>query len=199
MMLLNESLLAPCFYVPLLTPAAPPVPGGQWAVQGPYKRCEPKGKYYICRMPTISRTTATDAAFRNLVKLLDAHLAITDEDEHDFYHQYNGLEDIKHVVLLREGDQAVACGAIKQFDAATMEVKRMFTRPEARGKGLAGQVLHELEQWARELGYTRCVLETGIRQPYAIRLYEKSGYVRMPENYGQYKNVANSVCMEKVL
>ena len=147
----------------------------------------------------LRRTDATNADFRNLVVLLDAHLAVTDEDEHDFYHQYNGLEAIKHVVMLYDGERAVACGAIKQFDERTMEVKRMFTRPEERGKGLAVKVLDELENWAKELGFDRCVLETGVRQPYAIRLYEKQGYARMEENYGQYKGVENSVCMEKVV
>lgn len=75
----------------------------------------------------------------------------------------------------------------------------MFTRPEVRGRSLGVAVLNELENWARELGYERCVLETGVRQPYAIRLYEKQGYLRMVENYGQYAGVENSVCMEKIL
>lgn len=44
----------------------------------------------------------------------------------------------------------------------------------------------------------KCVLETGIRQPEAIALYKRSGYVQIP-NYGQYLNVENSVCFEKVL
>lgn len=150
-------------------------------------------------MNVIERTDATHPGFRRLVRQLDAHLAVTDGDEHDFYHQYNGLDDIKYVVLLHENRRTVACGAIKAFDPVTMEVKRMFTLPGARGRGLAGQVLAELETWARELGYRRCVLETGVRQPYAIRLYEKCGYQRMAENYGQYRGVENSVCMEKEL
>ncbi|MEM6771934.1 MAG: GNAT family N-acetyltransferase, partial [Bacteroidota bacterium] len=149
-------------------------------------------------MPTItlSRTDASHPEFRELVRQLDAHLAITDEDEHDFYHQYNGLEAIKYVVMAHAGEIPVACGAIKQFSDDAMEVKRMFTAPDQRGRGIAVEVLNELEQWAEELGYGRCVLETGIRQPYAIRLYEKQGYERMAENYGQYLGVENSVCME---
>jgi putative acetyltransferase len=59
-------------------------------------------------------------------------------------------------------------------------------------------VLSELESWAAELGYPKCVLETGKRQPEAIALYEKQGYQRIP-NYGQYIGVENSVCFEKVL
>lgn len=152
-------------------------------------------------MPAISlsRTDASNAEFRDLVVLLDAHLSVTDEDEHDFYHQFNGLDSIKYVVMAHDGGRAVSCGAIKQFDDGTVEIKRMFTRQEDRGRGIAVKVLDELEAWARELGFFRAVLETGVRQPYAIRLYEKQGYRRMAENYGQYAAVENSVCMEKEL
>jgi GNAT superfamily N-acetyltransferase len=79
-----------------------------------------------------------------------------------------------------------------------MEVKRMFTVPESRGKGLAGFVLTELEIWATELGYSKCILETGRRQPEALALYKKAGYAIIP-NYGQYAGVDNSVCFEKKL
>lgn len=144
------------------------------------------------------RTDNTSQDFRDLVVLLDAHLAVTDEDEHDFYHQYNGLDAIKYVVMAYADDQPVGCGAIKHYADGTMEVKRMFTAPAQRGKGIAVEVLNELEAWAKELGYTRCLLETGVRQPYAVRLYEKQGYTRIP-NYGQYVGVENSVCMEKVI
>ena len=75
----------------------------------------------------------------------------------------------------------------------------MFTREQSRGRGIAVQVLNELETWAGEMGYQRLILETGVRQPYAIRLYEKSGYQRMAENYPPYQDVENSVCLEKPL
>ena len=146
---------------------------------------------------TLSRTDSANLAFRELVDLLDAHLTITDEDEHDFYHQFNGLDQIKYVVLAHDDDRAVACGAIKRFDSETAEVKRMFTREESRGRGIAVQVLNELEIWASELGFQRLVLETGVRQPYAIRLYEKTGYQRMVDNYPPYEGIENSVCLEK--
>lgn len=72
----------------------------------------------------------------------------------------------------------------------------MFTHPSSRGKGVAGKVLSELEKWGKELRARRFVLETGKKQVEAIRLYEKSGFVRIP-NYGQYKGIVNSVCFEK--
>ena len=147
---------------------------------------------------TFTRTDSTNVDFQQLIKLLDAHLAVTDEDEHDFYNQYNGLDEIKHVVVAYAGDTAVACGAVKHYDEQRVEIKRMFTSKDYRGQGIAVQVLDELEAWAVELGYSHCLLETGRRQPYAIRLYEKQGY-RIVPNYGQYTGMVNSVCMEKEL
>jgi len=79
-----------------------------------------------------------------------------------------------------------------------MEVKRMFVTPTSRGKGVASIILKELEAWAVELNVSKCVLETGKRQPEAIRLYTKNAYCIIP-NYGQYENVENSVCFEKIL
>jgi GNAT superfamily N-acetyltransferase len=74
----------------------------------------------------------------------------------------------------------------------------MYTLPAYRGKGIATTVLTELEQWAAELSFSKCILETGKRQPEAIRLYQKNRYIQIP-NYGQYKDDDNSVCFEKIL
>jgi GNAT superfamily N-acetyltransferase len=92
----------------------------------------------------------------------------------------------------------VACGAFKTFDADSVEVKRMYTREEFRGKGIASMLLENLEIWAKEMGYSKAVLETGKRQPDAIRLYQNRGYQVIP-NYGQYVGIENSVCFEKKL
>ena len=149
-------------------------------------------------MLTTVRTNSDNPHFIKLVAALDAYLAITDGDEHAFYSQYNKIDKIKHVVVAYENEIPVGCGAIKELAADSMEVKRMFTSPEGRKKGTATTVLSALEQWAGELGYKKCVLETGIRQADAISLYQKCGYQSIP-NYGQYIGVDNSVCFEKEL
>ena len=146
----------------------------------------------------IIRTNSQDEQFVALVRLLDADLRIRDGAEHDFYAAYNKIDSIAHVVVAYVEDVAVGCGAIKKFDDGTIEIKRMYVRTEQRGKGIAGEVLRELELWAVELGFNEAVLETGKKQPEAIRLYEKSGYKHIP-NYGQYQGVENSVCMKKSL
>jgi len=144
------------------------------------------------------RTDANHPDFRHLVKELDAELAITDGDEHEFYHQFNGVENIHHVILAYIDDAAIACGAIKHYDDQRIEVKRMFVLPSFRGNGYAFQILGALESWSKTLGYTHCILETGVKQPEAIRLYTKSQYQQI-DNYGQYAAVENSLCYQKAL
>lgn len=119
------------------------------------------------------RTTSENLDFRNLVKQLDAYLAIIDGEEHGFYDQYNEIDSLKNCIVIYDNNEAVACGAIKAFDEKSMEVKRMFTLPEKRGKGLASTILKELETWTKELGYEKTILETGKRQTEAVALYQK--------------------------
>jgi putative acetyltransferase len=149
-------------------------------------------------MIKIKRTNSDDTDFQDLVRELDKDLAIRDGDEHDYYAQFNKIDAIKHVVVAYENNLPVGCGAIKAFDENSMEVKRMFVPENQRSKGIASIVLKELELWASELGFEKCVLETGLKQPEAIRLYEKNGYKLIP-NYGQYIGMGNSVCFEKII
>ena len=144
------------------------------------------------------RTNSTNREFRELVSRLDADLAVRDGEEHAFYHQFNGLEGLDRAVVCFQEGQALGCGALKVFDPDTVEIKRMFTDPQARGKGIAATVLKELERWAADDGFTRMVLETGLRNPEAIGLYEKHGYRRIA-NFEPYVGVANSVCFEKLI
>ena len=149
-------------------------------------------------MIKLIRTTSENKDFINLVRDLDADLKITDEDEHDFYNQFNNIDVIKHVVIGYHENILVGCGAIKHFDEDSVEVKRMFVSPIARGKGFAQQILLDLEQWAKELGFKSCILETGKRQVEAVKFYHKCNYSILP-NYGQYEGMKNSICFKKVV
>lgn len=142
------------------------------------------------------RTNSDNQDFIQLVRRLDADLAERDGKDHSFYAQFNKIDKIKYVVVAFENDKPVGCGAIKEYAPDTMEIKRMYTSPESRGKGIASSVLRELEGWAFELSYEKCILETGKKQPEAIGLYEKNGYKTIP-NYGQYAGIENSLCFEK--
>jgi GNAT superfamily N-acetyltransferase len=149
-------------------------------------------------MLELIRTNSDNADFIALVKRLDADLALRDGSEHSFYAQFNKIDKIKHVIVAYETDKAIGCGTIKEFSSGTMEVKRMYTLPERRGEGVASKILIELEKWAAELSFSKCILETGKKQPEAIILYERNGYSRIP-NYGQYTGIENSICFEKVI
>jgi putative acetyltransferase len=144
------------------------------------------------------RTDSDNPDFRQLVALLDKELAIVDGKDHTFYSQFNKIDKIRHVVVAYENEIAAGCGAIKEYEPETMEIKRMYVVPGSRKRGIASKVLSELESWTKELTYTKCILETGKRQPEAIGLYLKCGYNRIP-NYGQYTGVENSVCFLKEL
>ncbi|MBL7911908.1 MAG: GNAT family N-acetyltransferase [Bacteroidia bacterium] len=149
-------------------------------------------------MYTLKRTTSDDLDYQKLVVELDKDLAIRDGDEHAFFAQYNKSDSIKHVVVAYENKVAVGCGAIKEYEKDIVEIKRMFVPVEKRGKGIASVILTELEKWATELKYKKCILETGKKMPEAIQLYKKSNY-DLIKNYGQYAEVESSVCFEKQL
>ena len=82
----------------------------------------------------IERTAESDEDFLDLVRLLDAELAERDGEEHGFYAQFNKPVGLGGVVVAYLGGEAVGCGAFKRYEGGVAEIKRMFTRPKARGK-----------------------------------------------------------------
>lgn len=149
-------------------------------------------------MFTIARETSDSAPLRELVRLLDADLNDRYGNIQAQYDQYNSLAKLDGVVIAYAAGRAVGCGCFRRFDDRTAEIKRMFVRPENRGSGAAQLILAELERWAIESGFGRAILETGVLQREAIRLYAKSGYSPI-DNYGQYVGMEHSVCMAKLL
>lgn len=146
----------------------------------------------------LSRTNPDHLDFRKLIALLDENLSENNGEAQSFFNQFNKTDQIKHVVIAYMEGVAIGCGSIKEFDAGTMEVKRMFVHPEFRNTGIASQILVHLESWAKEIGYEKCILETSYKQKEAVILYQKRGYQQIP-NYAQYKDVPDSICMEKNL
>jgi GNAT superfamily N-acetyltransferase len=144
------------------------------------------------------KTDSQNSDFIRLVEVLDQYLKTVDGDDHAFYNSYNGLESIKNVVVAYVDNEAVGCGAFKEYDEFSVEIKRMFVNPNQRGTGLGSAILVELENWAKDFQYKKIILETGQKQTEAISLYKKQHYKIIP-NYGQYKNVENSICFEKVI
>jgi GNAT superfamily N-acetyltransferase len=79
-----------------------------------------------------------------------------------------------------EGEQAVAGGGVRRLAEGVAEIKRMYVRPSARSRGVAAALLAALEDAARALGYTCARLDTGPKQPHALRLYRSAGYSEVP-------------------
>lgn len=149
-------------------------------------------------MFTVIRTTSENRDFSTLVQLLDKELNARYGLLQKQYDQYNRIDLLETVVIGYEDHTPIGCGCFKEFDRNSVEIKRMMVKPEKRGSGIARLLLVELERWAAEKGFTRSVLETGVKQPEAIRFYNKLGYSRI-DNYGQYIGNENSICLSKTL
>ena len=87
-------------------------------------------------------------------------------------------------VVVYEDGVPVAGGGVKRLGEDVGEVKRMYVRPEARSRGHARRLLGELEAAARDLGYTRVRLDTGVHQVHARALYESAGYEAVEDYNG---------------
>jgi len=136
-----------------------------------------------------------------LVEALDAELAALYPPENRFGSRFtagHAVEGRGTFLVARLDGAAVGCGAFTLIGDGTAEVKRMYVAPRARGQGVARAVLDLLESEAHALGAVRLVLETGIHQHDAIRLYERAGFTRIG-CWGEYTEVPTSVCYERLI
>ena len=102
------------------------------------------------------------------------------------------------MVVLYLENKAVGCGAIARYDLSASEIKRMYVTPAHRGQQLGEKILTELENWAKELGHSKCILFMGVNQPEAMKLYLRNNF-SIIENYGKLKDIPDSVCLAKTL
>jgi GNAT superfamily N-acetyltransferase len=146
------------------------------------------------------RTDGTNPDFVDLCRLLDKSLdeLVGAKFQRSQYAQYNTLEHIHNVIMYYDGGTAIAAGSFKKYDDTTAELKRVFVRKEYRGQGIARKLVSSLERWASSYGYEAMILETGAPLVAAMSLYRGLGYVIIP-NYGQYRDMENSICMRKRL
>ena len=148
-------------------------------------------------MIRLVRTDSSNPDFQHLIVELDAFLKNHDGAEHVFYARLNTTDKIKHVVVAYDDKTPIGCGSIKPYSRDTTEIKRMFVDPNFRNRGIAQMILRELESWTLELGFKNCILETGKNMG-ADAFYKKSNY-ELIDNYGEYQNAKNSICMFKRL
>jgi GNAT superfamily N-acetyltransferase len=149
-------------------------------------------------MITFIRTNFSNPDLHRLIVELDKEFVVRYPFIENIRIPFNLLNESARVVVAYDHTTPVACGAFRPVDESTIEIKRMYTMPSYRNKGIGKKLLHELEHWAHREGYTASILETGINQPEAIAAYEKSGYTRIP-NFPPYVDVKESICMRKYL
>ena len=120
------------------------------------------------------------------------------EENRAEYIPYNQLDDIHDVIIAYDDDIPVGSASFKKYDDGCAEVKRVFIKQEYRGKGISNTLMELLENAARKQGYHYLILESGEPLVAAMALYRKIGYKVIP-NYGQYKDMPDSICMRKEL
>lgn len=148
---------------------------------------------------TIAAEPFDSADARRLIDALDAHLSSRYSPDQRFGPNLKPAQmapGLGTFVIARVEGRAIGCGAVRLLDPTTVEVKRMYVEPEQRGRGVAKEILHHLEDAGRRLGAERAVLETGIHQDEAIGLYRRAGYAQV-DCWGEYAASPTSVCYEK--
>ena len=151
-------------------------------------------------MMHIKITNGQDKDFIQLCHALDKFLneLVGGEENRAQYIPYNTLDDIHDVLVAYENNTPIGCASFKRYDDKSAEVKRVFMKEEYRGNQIGRQLMEALEQLARDKGYSYLILESGEPLVAAMQLYRSLGYAVIP-NYGQYVNMADSVCMKKKL
>jgi GNAT superfamily N-acetyltransferase len=145
----------------------------------------------------IERRPADDVEIADLLAAQQAELRRLEADSGAIDGSFPLHDDTRYLVLLVDG-HVVGCGALQTIDHTTAEIKRMYVRPEARGKGYARVVLAALEEWAVAGGHRAARVETGSYLPVALTLYRTAGYRPIP-TYGEYVTNPFSRCFEKRL
>ena len=146
----------------------------------------------------LRKTNSDNPDFQILAGELEMDLSIRDGDNQIQLAELNKIDFIQHVLIAYLQNEPIGCGAFRNYNEDTVEIKRMFVRPEFRVRGVASAILSELEKWCTEIGHRICVLETGKNQPEAIAFYKKHGFEIIP-NFGRYIGSENSVCFKKEL
>ena len=150
-------------------------------------------------MITIARESPRQADVAALIRQSDVLMAALYPAESHHLVDLDALaQPHVHVLVAREEGQALGCGAFVLGAGGQAEMKRVFVDPTARGQGVARAIMAALEHEAASLGVTLMQLETGIRQPEAIALYRKFGYVERGP-FGAYQPDPLSLFMEKRL
>ena len=151
----------------------------------------------------IQAVETSDPAFLTLCAALDGYLneLAGGEERRMQYIPHNQAGDLSIAFLARENGTAIGCAGLKELDAITGEIKRVYVVPLARRKGVGNMLMNELEKEAVRRGYQKLLLESGAPLKEAMRMYRRYGYMEIPpyEPYAKMESSSDSICMEKNL
>ncbi len=150
----------------------------------------------MAEVATVAECPADDGFLLALLTAMTAELVVAYNLPTDA--RPRPLDPASRYLLARDGSRAIGCCAVEPVEPGVYELKRMFVAPDARGTGVSTALVAESERLARSGGGVRLRLETGVRQPAAMRLYERAGYRRVP-NFPPHEADPESVCYEKEL
>jgi len=136
--------------------------------------------------------------FVRLTEDLDQELFVKLGEAQKAYHGFNRLAGINDVVLAYQGTEAVGCASFKDHDGTAAEVKRVFVRPEYRGRGISKELMARIEQRVLARGFQTILVETSRSFAAAVGLYRALGY-QVIDNYPPYDAMAESICFWKAL
>lgn len=144
----------------------------------------------------LKNVTSDNIDFTTLCYELDSFLniAIGGECKREKYIKYNNADTMDHVVLAYDGDTPVGCATLRKYNSASVELKRVFVRPDYRKQNIGGKLLEHLISYAKNAGYQSMILETGEFLDDSVKLYKRYGFWKT-ENYGSYADMPESLCM----
>lgn len=146
------------------------------------------------------RTDGKNKDFIENCKLLDMDLdrRVGKAIKREKYNKYNQLDEIQSAIVVYEGNKPIGGGALRKYNEEDVELKRIFVCPEYQRRGIGTKLVSLLIEMAKELNYSRVILETGELLAESCAVYRKIGFKIIP-NYGPYVNMPESLCMAKSL
>lgn len=149
---------------------------------------------------TLQQVPYSHPDFLTLCGELDQFLnqAIGGEDKREKYKKYNHPDTLDYVIVAYDRAHAAGCAALRKYSEIEVEVKRVFVQESYRGHRIGWQMMLHLTERATALGYQYMLLETGAFLAASVRLYRRCGFEQI-ENYGDYKDMPESLCMGRRL
>jgi ribosomal protein S18 acetylase RimI-like enzyme len=147
------------------------------------------------------RTVFTNEKNENFIilakKLWDEYVEISG-DVVKQYQKFNTLEGKHFVILICDGEKAIACGSFKRFSKDTAEIRRVYVEKQHRRRKLASYIMENLEKIAKEKGYDNIVLETGVKNKVSRKFYKNLDY-NIIANFEPFKDMSTCLCLKKKL